>query len=128
MAHGKSHYAQTHGLPAKEEDSQLWQERYRLAYTNQLPLFKRFADWYDGMYTIVNSKNYALWRSKVYLPILASKAWNMIAKFISLRPGFEVRPRQSAGAEESDLDTPPNIEEAAEKAQLLLEYDYDNPH
>jgi len=122
-----SHYAKTQGLKGEEEDSQLWQERYRLAYTNQLPLFKRFADWYDGMYTIVNSKNYALWRSKVYLPILAAKAWNLIAKFISLRPGFEVRPRPS-GIDKVDLDLPGALEDAAEKAQLLLEYDYDNPH
>src|ERR1017187_9787301 len=87
-------YSMTHALKADDSDSQLWQERYRLAYTNQLPLFKRFADWYDGMYAIVNTKNYSLWRSKVYIPILASKAWTMIAKFIAMRPGFEVRPRQ----------------------------------
>ena len=127
MAEHKNHYMKTNGLPADDADSQLWQERYRLAYTNQLPLFKRFADWYDGMYTIINTKNYALWRSKVYLPILASKAWNLIAKFISLKPGFEVRPRQS-DIDDVDLDVNPDIEDAAWKAQLLLEYDYDNPH
>lgn len=121
-----NHYMKTNGLPADDADSQLWQERYRLAYTNQLPLFKRFADWYDGMYTIINTKNYALWRSKVYLPILASKAWNLIAKFIALKPGFEVRPRPSNDPD-IDLDAPEQLEDAAWKAQLLLEYDYDNP-
>lgn len=122
-----NHYMTNQGLPAEDADSQLWQERYRLAYTNQLPLFKRFADWYDGMYTIINSKNYALWRSKVYLPILASRAWNLIAKFIALKPGFEVRPRQ-ANDPDIDLDAATDIDDAAYKAQLLLEYDYDNPH
>jgi hypothetical protein len=127
MQNQDNHYLKTHGIPAEDADSQLWQERYRLAYTNQLPLFKRFADWYDGMYTIINSKNYALWRSKVYLPILASRAWNLIAKFIALRPGFEVRPRHT-DISGIDLDTPNSIDDAAWKAQLLLEYDYDNPH
>jgi hypothetical protein len=120
------YFTQTHGLPSADEDSQIWQERYRIAYTNQLPLFKRFADWYDGMYTIVNQKNYAMWRSKVYLPILGSRVWNLIAKFIALKPGFEVRPRQS-GISDIDLGIPQEVDEMANRAQLLLEYDYDNP-
>lgn len=112
----------------QDSGSQLWQERYRIAYTNQLPLFKRFADWYDGMYTIVNAKNYALWRSKVQIPILASKAWNLMGKLIALKPGFEVRPRSTDETEEIDVGISSNIQDAADKAQLLLEYDYDNPN
>lgn len=115
------------GVPTYAVGSQLWQERYRIAYTNQMPLFKRFADWYDGMYTIVNSKNFALWRSKVQIPYLTGKAWNLMGKLIALKPGFEVRPRQTAELEE-DVGVPGNIQDAADKAQLLLEYDYDNPN
>lgn len=127
MANPVTPYLPNNSVPEQSEGSQLWQERYRIAYTNQLPLFKRFADWYDGMYTIVNAKNYALWRSKVQIPILAAKAWNLMGKLLALKPGFEVRPRQTGELEE-DVGVPSNIEEAADKAQLLLEYDYDNPN
>lgn len=120
-------YLENHGVPSQDAGSQLWQERFRIAYTNQLPLFKRFADWYDGMYTIVNAKNYALWRSKVQIPILAAKAWNLMGKLIALKPGFEVRPRQS-GESTEDVGIPQQLEEMADKSQLLLEYDYDNPN
>lgn len=109
-----------------ENDAQLWQARYRVAYNNQLPMFKRFADWYDVMYAVVNTKNYNLWRSKVYLPILGSKAWQLISKFIALKPGFEVRVRDD-GVSDEDLGITSELMDKAYKAQLKLEYDYDNP-
>lgn len=101
-------------------ESAKWQSRYALATNNQDKMFKRFAKWYDLMYAAINTKDYAPWRSKVYLPILASKAWAMLAKLQALNPGFEV------GLYEENQDDP-EAQEKANKAQWKLEYDWDNP-
>lgn len=100
--------------------SNLWSRRYEVASDNQEPRFKKIASWYDLMYAAINTKDYAPWRSKVFIPILASKQWSMIAKFIGLKPGFEVSLRDP----EIEDD---RIREVAEKAEQKLEYDYDNP-
>lgn len=102
-----------------QDRSQLWRQRYEVASNNQEKLFRRIANWYDLMYAAINTKNYAPWRSRVFIPILASKQWSMVAKMTALTPGFEVSVRNP------DAET--DIQEIADKAQKKLEYDYDNP-
>lgn len=99
----------------------VWKDRYDLGTKDQAAMFKKFASWYDTMYAHINTSQYALWRSKVFLPIIPSKAWGMIAKMQSLNPGFEV-----ARYGEALLD--PESGDKAEKAQWKLEHDWDNPH
>ena len=100
--------------------SDTWKERYDIAVNNQETMFKKFSDWYKLMYATVDDTNIALWRSKVFIPILAGKAWNLISKFVGLKPGFEVALRNP--------DTSNDVQkEMARIMQLKLEYDYDNP-
>jgi hypothetical protein len=100
--------------------SDTWKERYDIAVNNQETMFKKFSDWYKLMYATVDDSNIALWRSKVFIPILAGKAWNLISKFVGLKPGFEVALRNP--------DTSNDVQkEMARIMQLKLEYDYDNP-
>lgn len=101
------------------DNSRLWERRYEVASENQEPRFRKIAGWYDTYYASINTKNYAPWRSKVYIPVLATKTRNLIAKFIGLQPGFEVNVRNH--------DAEEDIQEIADKAQKKLEYDYDNP-
>lgn len=91
-----------------------------MASSNQEPRFKKVSGWYDTYYASINTKNYAPWRSKVFIPVLATKVRNLIAKFVGLQPGFEVAVRNPDEGET-------NIEEVADKAQQKLAYDYDNP-
>lgn len=128
----------------EESKAQVWKERYSIAVKNQEPMFNKFAKWFDLMYATVNEENIALWRSKVFIPVIAGKAWNLIAKFVGLKPGFEVSLRDP----EPMPDIPEEIEEdpqmkqeyikaqneriqelkeRATKMQKKLEYDYDNP-
>ncbi len=97
-----------------------WKERYDIAVNNQESMFKKFSDWYKLMYATVDDSNIAVWRSKVFIPILAGKAWNLISKFVGLKPGFEVALRNPDAS--SDVQ-----KEMARIMQLKLEYDYDNP-
>lgn len=131
-------------MAKKENKSQVWKERYSIAVKNQEGMFNKFAKWFDLMYATVNEENIALWRSKVFIPVIASKAWNLIAKFVNLKPGFEVSLRDP----DPMPDIPEEIEEdpvlkqeyikaeneriqelkdRATKMQKKLEYDYDNP-
>jgi hypothetical protein len=97
-----------------------WEERYSTASGNQAKMFKRFSNWYDSLYAVVGI-NSSPWRSKIYVPVLARQTWALVSKFLSLKPGFEVRLMEEGLGDD-------DIEARAEKAQRKLEYDYENPY
>jgi len=95
-----------------------WKKRFSTASGNQEQMFRRYTHWYDALYSVV-SVEAAPWRSQVYLPILARQTWSLVSKFLTLKPGFEVRVLDEEAEEDAQL--------RAEKAQRKLEYDYNNP-
>lgn len=103
-----------------KSDAKTWLTRYDMALADQTKMFKRFANWYDSLYAIVGVTP-SPWRSKMYIPVLARQTWALIAKFLALKPGFEVRVN-STDQGEGDVD------QKAEKAKRKLEYDYENPY
>lgn len=110
--------------PAKyASKAQIWQTRYTKSAGDQTAMFDKFNEWYKMMYAIRDDKNVAKWRSKIHIPLVSTKAWNMIAKFIQQEPGFEVEVRDEEN-EGVDLETLRNI---AEKVDRSLEMDYHNP-
>ena len=109
-------------MSKKVDESNKWKERYSIARDNQQSMFKKFSDWYDLFYATVTTKNISPWRSKIFIPIISSKGWNLISKFVGLKPGFEVSVR------DGDSDNAEEVQERADKMQQKLEYDYDNPH
>lgn len=128
----------------KEKQAKIWAERLAIAVKNQEPMFDKFSKWFDLMHANVNDENIALWRSKVFIPVLAGKAWNLIAKFVGLKPGFEVSLRDPEPMPDmpEEIENDPqlkeeyykaenervqNLKDRAEKMQRKLEYDYDNP-
>jgi hypothetical protein len=101
-------------------DPKIWKQRYTLAYNNQKPMFKKFAEWYEIMYAIKTYKNISIWKSKVFIPIMSYKAWTIIAKLLALKPGFSVQIFDKVYSNED--------RKAIEKANIKLQYDYDNPN
>ena len=96
-----------------------WENRYSTASGNQAKMFKRFSNWYDALYGVVGITP-SPWRSKIYVPVLARQTWALVSKFLTLKPGFEVRVLEDTlGDQELQLK--------AEKAQKKLEHDYENP-
>lgn len=108
-------------MATKLTSAETWQKRYDLAVNRQERMFRKFSDYYDSMYAHVNASQYALWRSKVFIPIIPSKAWSMIAKMQQYKPGFEVGLYGEALLDEAAQDK-------ADKAQWKLEHDWDNPY
>lgn len=101
-------------------DAKVWKQRYTLAYNNQKRMFKKFAERYELMYAIKTYKNISIWKSKVFIPIMSYKAWTIIAKLLTLNPGFSIQMFDKVYSDED--------RKAIEKANLKLQYDYDNPN
>lgn len=107
-----------------------WSQRFEVAKTYQLPLFQKWAKWYDDMYAHITNQQMAPWRSKVYMPIIASKVWDLISRFIQYRPGWEVSirtlPVNTLSKEAFDLYMD-EMNQKVEKVKMKLNYDYDCP-
>lgn len=113
-----------------ELESTKWQQRFEIAKTYQIPLFQKWAKWYDDMYAHVTNQAMAPWRSKVYMPIIASKVWDLISRFIQYQPGWDVTvrtlPVNTLDKEGFDLYMD-DMNTKTEKVKMKLDYDYDCP-
>lgn len=102
----------------------IWSSRFKEAESNQNELFTKFERFYDIMYAVHSTKNMAPWRSKVYIPILASKAWDIISKFVGVMPGFEVNIRDETPITPEEME---DIRDRQERAEEKLKFDWNNP-
>lgn len=111
-------------------EAKKWSDRFEIAKTYQLPLFEKWSKWYDAMYAHVTDQQMAPWRSKVYMPIIASKVWDLISRFIQYRPGWDVSvrtlPVNTLSKEAFDLYMD-EMNKKTEKVRMKLSYDYDCP-
>lgn len=107
-----------------------WQDRFEVAKTFQQPLFAKWAKWYDDMYAHITNQALAPWRSKVYMPIISSKVWDLISRFIQYRPGWDIAvrtlPVSTLDKESFDLYMD-EMNKKVEKVKMKLNYDYDCP-
>lgn len=119
-------------IPTQKElqDAAMWHSRFGVARDRQLPMFKKWAKWYEDMYAYVNRDRMAPWRSKVYMPIIASKVWDLISRFIQYRPGWEVSVRTlptNILSKEAFDSYMAEAESRMEKIKMKLDYDYESP-
>lgn len=110
------------------KDSVMWQQRHVTATTEQEKLFEKFKDFFDIMYAVRSYKNTAPWRSKIYIPILAGKAWDFIAKLSDVEPRFiaNIRDEWVVGPDGVPV-YPEEVKQRADKISRKLEFDYKNP-
>lgn len=110
-----------------DEESAKWQKRFEIAKTYQIPLFEKWSKWYDDMYAHVTNQALAPWRSKVYMPIISSKVWDLISRFVQYRPGWEVSARtlpvNTLDKASFDLYME-DMNRKTEKIRMKLDYDY----
>ena len=113
--------------PAME--AKKWSRRYDIAKSHQLPMFKKWGKWYDDMYAHVHNQAMAPWRSRVYMPIIASKVWDLISRFIQYRPGWDVTVRTlpvNTLSKEQFNAYMKEMGRRVEKVKMKLDFDYDN--
>lgn len=113
-----------------EEEAVKWKQRFDIAKTYQLPLFQKWSKWYDDMYAHITDTTLAPWRSKVYMPIIASKVWDLISRFIQYRPGWDIAirtlPVNTLSKEAFDAYMA-DMNAKTERVKMKLNYDYDCP-
>jgi hypothetical protein len=113
-----------------EVEQKKWEERFEVAKTFQTPLFQKWSKWYDDMYAHVTDQTMAPWRSKVYMPIISSKVWDLISRFIQYRPGWDISvrtlPVNTLDKEAFDLYMD-DMNRKVERVKMKLDYDYDCP-
>lgn len=113
-----------------DDEQKKWKDRFEIAKTYQLPLFQKWAGWYDMMYAQITNQSMAPWRSKVYMPIISSKVWDLISRFIQYRPGWDVTvrtlPVNTLDKNAFDLYME-DMNRKVEKVKMKLNYDYDCP-
>lgn len=114
----------------EKAESAKWSARFNIAKDYQIPLFTKWAKWYDDMYAHVSNQQMAPWRSKVYMPIISSKVWDLISRFVQYRPGWDVTvrtlPVNTLSKEAFDAYME-DMNRKTEKLRMKLNYDYDCP-
>ena len=68
----------------------IWKKRFEQRQQKLAPLFEEAQKHYDIMYAVQQTKKVSPWKSKVFVPVLASKAWDLIARMSDVVPLFNV--------------------------------------
>lgn len=104
----------------------IWQQRYENRKSKQRKMFEDAKKYYDIMYAVQNTSKISPWKSKVYVPVLASKAWDLISRMSDVVPLFNVTIKN-----ELDLDDqsgsfviPEVVGERQKRIEAKLHYDY----
>lgn len=110
-----------------ESEAGLWSRRFNIAKTQQETLFEEASKNYDILYAVFNTSNVAPWRSKVYVPILASKAWDLISRLSNVVPRYTVEvENEFAVTEDGELEYSEAAKAVEEKIEAYLEKSYYN--
>lgn len=112
----------------KQEMADKWQRRFQTCEQNQRTLFSTAAKHYDIMYAVQSTANMAPWRSKVYVPILASKAWDLIARFSDIVPVYNITIKNETEIDEQtgEITYTKDSNERVEKIEKLMQDQYMN--
>lgn len=117
--------AKEDNMKTPEDRAQIWKTRFTKAEQDQRPLFKKVSERYDIMYAVQNTTNIAPWRAKIYVPILASKAWDLIARLSGVLPYFRTQIMDELIiTEDGNIELPKKIRDRQKRIDAKLHYDY----
>lgn len=110
-----------------DKKTSTWKQRLEKCESDQQQIFNRVSKYYDIMYAIQNTTDVAPWRSKVYLPFLASKAWDLISRLSNVTPLFRTKINEIV-LDENGYSVPEEIKERQMRIDAKLLRDYqDHP-
>jgi len=113
-----------------KEKATMWSNRFK----NRQQKFQRAFDdakkYYDIMYAVQNKKGIQPWKSKVYVPILASKAWDLISRMSDIVPWFNVSLKNELeiNPETGTFEKPAGVRERELRIEAKLHSDYQCGH
>lgn len=82
--------------------------------------------YYDIMYAVQNTSKISPWKSKVYVPILASKAWDLISRMSDVVPLYsvDIKNEYELTEDTGTFQIPEVVKERQHRIEAKLQYDY----
>jgi DNA-binding transcriptional regulator WhiA len=74
----------------QEKKASVWKQRFENRQQKLQKMHEDAQKYYDIMYAVQNTTKISPWKSKVYVPVLASKAWDLISRMSDVVPLFNV--------------------------------------
>ncbi len=104
----------------------VWHQRYENRKERLKKAFDDAQKYYDIMYAVQNTTKISPWKSKVYVPILASKAWDLIARMSDVVPLFNVTIKNELELEDEtgSFVIPEATRQRQQRIEAKLHYDY----
>jgi len=111
------------------KDAAKWKARFENRENKLRPIFEDAQKYYDIMYAVQNTTKISPWKSKVYVPVLASKAWDLIARMSDVVPYFDVSIKNELEIDDSgNFAQPEAVEQRERRIEAKLHYDYNCGH
>lgn len=103
-----------------------WKQRFEDRKQKLQPMFEDARKYYDIMYAVQNTDKISPWKSKVYVPILASKAWDLIARMSDVVPWFNVTVKNELEIDDNtgNFKVSEQALERQRRIEAKLHYDY----
>ena len=104
----------------------VWSERFENRKNKMQRLFEDAGKYYDIMYAVQNTTKMSPWKSRVYVPILASKAWDLISRMSDVVPLFNVTIKNELEIDDKtgQFVTPEIVSQRQKRVEAKLHYDY----
>jgi hypothetical protein len=114
----------------QENRSAIWKERFENRKQKLNPMFEAAQKYYDIMYAVQSTTKISPWKSKVYVPILASKAWDLIARMSDVVPLYNVTIKNELQLDDNtgSFAIPEDVRMRQDRIEAKLHYDYCNGH
>lgn len=110
----------------EQKKASVWQQRFE---NRKLKLRKMQEDaqkYYDIMYAVQNTSKISPWKSKVYVPVLASKAWDLISRMSDVVPLFNVSIKNELEIDDQsgNFQLAQGVQDRQRRIEAKLHYDY----
>lgn len=104
-----------------------WKKRLDNRKQKQRAMFEAAKKNYDIMYAVQNTSQISPWKSKVFVPVLASKAWDLIARMSDVVPLFNVTIKNELTVDDDgNYQLAEGVEARQKRIEAKLHDDYQN--
>jgi len=110
----------------EKKRASIWETRFENRKNKMQRLFEDAQKYYDIMYAVQNTTKISPWKSKVYVPVLASKAWDLISRMSDVVPLFNVTVKNELeiNDETGQFQVPEVVTQRQQRIEAKLHYDY----
>lgn len=114
----------------KYTGADVWQDRFENRKNKLRKLFEDAQKYYDILYATQDVSKISAWKSKVYVPVLASKAWDLIARMSDIVPLYNVIIKNELEVNDNtgQFEQGPGVKDRERRIEAKLHYDYTCGH